>query len=195
MGPWSLVSSSNDTPDELVRRDALLQLSTVPCSLSCIHSVLLSNWKRSDSLNLYELELFSVSTEEHVLPRHACCFVFGATDTASCETKIGRIESSLYSTCGHPTQDILSHSALSCNELFATLGFKRLLFTTPNEGLGELPDYWPSMVYCHAPNPLKRSGNNNVIFGIQRCGAVVYSWKAHCKYGMQSWHVKTYKCW
>ena len=65
----------DDTADELVRGDVLLQPSTLPCSLSPftfrIHSFFRTGVLLSHQ-NFYTL-VPSVSTDKLVLPRCACC--------------------------------------------------------------------------------------------------------------------------
>ena len=64
----------NDTADELARRRALLAPSAIPCSLSplisCIHSRLFSDWRRTASSKYFDTQVPSISTEELVFPRH-----------------------------------------------------------------------------------------------------------------------------
>ena len=56
---------------------ALLALSAIPCSLSPlisrVHSFLFSDWRRNVSSKFFDTRVPSISTEELVLPRHACC--------------------------------------------------------------------------------------------------------------------------
>ena len=122
----------NDTADELARRGALLAPSAIPCSLSPlisrVHSRLFSDWRRTVSLKYFDTQV--PSTEELVLPRHARCvlsrlrcnghsFLLG-----SYLSRIGRIENSSCSACGHPSQDI-SHLILHC---LATDSLRHSLF-------------------------------------------------------------------
>ena len=97
----------NDTADELARRGALLAPSAIPCSLSPlisrIHSGLISDWRHTVSSKYFDTQVPSISTEELVLPRHARCVL----------SRIGRIENSSCSACGHSSQDI-SHLILHC---------------------------------------------------------------------------------
>ena len=113
----------NDTADELARWGALLAPSTIPCSLSPftsrIHSRLFSDWRHTVSSKYFDTQVPSISTEELVLPRHARCVL----SRLHCNghslllgfylSRIGRIENSSCSTCGHPSQDI-SHLILHC---------------------------------------------------------------------------------
>ena len=108
----------NDAAGELARRGALLAPSAIPCSLSpltsCIHSRLISDWRRTVSSKYFDTQVPSISTEELVLPRHARCVL----------SRIGRIENPYCSACGHPSQDI-SHLILHCP---ATDSLRRSLF-------------------------------------------------------------------
>ena len=124
----------NDAADELARRGALLVPSTIPCSLSFlisrIHSRLFSDWRRTVSSKYFDTQVFSISTEELVLPRRACC----ALSRLCCNghslllgfylSRIGRIENPSCSACGHSSQDT-SHLVLHCP---ATDSLRRSLF-------------------------------------------------------------------
>ena len=66
----------NDTADELARQGALLAPSAIPCSLSLIsriHYRLISDWRRTVFSKYFDSQVPSISTEELVLPCHACC--------------------------------------------------------------------------------------------------------------------------
>ena len=119
----------NDGADELARREALLAPSAIPCSLSpltsCIHPHLFSNCRRSVSSKFFDTQALSISTEELVLPRHARCVLSRlrcyrhSLLIGSYLSRIGRIENSSCSTCGHSAPGHLSfHSALSCYGLW-----------------------------------------------------------------------------
>ena len=124
----------NDTADELARRGALLAPSAIPCSfsplISRIHSRLISDWRRTVSSKYFDTQVPSISTEELVLPRHARCVLSRlrcnghSLHLGSCLSRIGRIENSSCSACGHPSQDI-SHLILHCP---ATDSLRRSLF-------------------------------------------------------------------
>ena len=111
----------NDTADELARRGALLAPSAIPCSLSPlisrIHSRLISDCTVSSKY--FDTQVPSISTEELVLPRHARCVLSRLRCNGhslllgSYLSRIGRIENSSCSACGHPSQDI-SHLILHC---------------------------------------------------------------------------------
>ena len=130
----------NDAADELARRGALLAHSAIPCSLSPvisrIHSRLISDWRRTVSSKYFDTQVPSISTEELVLPRHARCVLSRLRCNGhslllgSYLSRIGRIENSSCSACGHSSQDI-SHLilALSSYGLFAPLTLWRLSVT------------------------------------------------------------------
>ena len=124
----------NDTANELARRGTLLAPSAIPCSLSPltsrIHSRLFSDWRRTVSSKYFDTQVPSISTEELVLPRHARCVLSRLCCNGhslllgSYLSRIGRIENSSCSACGHPSQDI-SHLILHCP---ATDSLRRSLF-------------------------------------------------------------------
>ena len=113
----------NDTADVLARLGALLAPSAIPCSLSslisCIHSCLFSDWRRTVSSKFFDSQVSSISTEELVFPSHARCVL----SRLRCNghslllgfyfSRIGRIDNPSCSVCGHPSQDI-SHLILQC---------------------------------------------------------------------------------
>ena len=122
MGPRTLVLPGNDAADELAKREALLALSATPCSLSLlisrIHSSFFSNWRRTVSSKFFDTQVPSISTEERVLSHHARSVL----SRLRCNghsllfsfylSRIGRIENSSCSACGHSSQDI-SHLILN----------------------------------------------------------------------------------
>ena len=99
----------NDAADELARRGALLAPSAIPCSLSplisCIHSYLFSDWRRTVSYKFFDTQVPSISTEELVLPRHARCVLSRLRCNGhslllgSYHSRIGRIENPSCSAC------------------------------------------------------------------------------------------------
>ena len=113
----------NDAADELARRGALLAPSAIPCSPSPliprIHSCLFSDWRRTVSSKYFNTQVPSISTEELVLPRHARCVLscFRCNGHSlllgSYLSRIGRIENSSHSACGHSSQGT-SHLILHC---------------------------------------------------------------------------------
>ena len=124
----------NDAADELARRRALLAPSTIPCSLSPltsrIHSCLISDWRRTVSSKFFDTQVPSISTEELVLPCHARCVLSRLRCNGhslllgSYLSRIGRIENSSCSVCGHSSQET-SHFILHCP---ATDSLRRSLF-------------------------------------------------------------------
>ena len=142
----------------------LLASSAIPCSLSpLIHSSLFSDWRRTVSSKFFDTQVPSISTEELVLRRHARCVLCRLRCNghslllSSYLSRIGRIENSYCSACGCLSQDLSFHSALSSYRLFAPLTL--CLTTISGPGPGELPGFWGSMVFRHAPIPRKGSGN------------------------------------
>ena len=71
-------------------------------------------------------------------------------------SRVGRIKNPSCSACGHSSQDT-SHLILHCpaTDSLATL----CLSTTSGPDPGELPGFWGSMAFCHAPIRWKGSGN------------------------------------
>ena len=126
----------NDAADELARRGALLAPFAIPCSLSplisCIHSCLFSDRRRTVSSKYLDTQAPLISSEELVLPRHARCVLcrFRCNGHSlllgSYLTRIGRIENPFCSACGHSSQDI-SHLILHCP---ATDSLRRSLFVS-----------------------------------------------------------------
>ena len=170
MGPRTLISPGNNTADELARWGVLLAPSAIPCSLSplisCIHSCLFSDWRRTVSSKFFDIQVSSISTEELVLPRHAHCVLSRLCCNrhslllGSYLSRIGRIESSSCSTCGHLSQDT-SHLNLHCP---TTDSLRRSLFSNSQrplvQTLGSCPASeapWSSAM----PPSLERSWVNN----------------------------------
>ena len=95
-----------------------------------IHSRLISDWRRTVSSKYFDTQVPSISTEELVLPRHARCVLSRLRCNGhslllgSYLSRIGRIENSSCSACGHSSQDI-SHLILHCP---ATGSLRRSLF-------------------------------------------------------------------
>ena len=104
------------------------------CSLSFlisrIHLSLFSDWRRTVTSKFFDTQVPSISTEELVLPRHACCVLFRLCFNghnfrlSSYLSRIGRIENSSCSACEHSSQDT-SHLILHCP---TTDSLRRLLF-------------------------------------------------------------------
>ena len=135
--------------------------------ISRIHSYLFSDWRRTVSSKFFDTQIPSIATDELVLPRHAS-YVFSRLRCngnslllSSCLSRIGRIENSC-SACGHSFQDT-SHLILQCPELRTLCAADSLatlcLSTIFGPGSSELPGFWCSMVFRHAPISRKGSGN------------------------------------
>ena len=124
----------NNAADELARQGVLLVPSTIPCGLSPlishIHSCLISDWRPTVSSKFFDTHVPSISTEELVLPHHACCVLYclfcnkHGLLLGSYLSRIGRIENPSCSACGHSSQDT-SHLILHCP---ATDSLRRSLF-------------------------------------------------------------------
>ena len=166
----------NNAADESARRGTILAPSAIPCSLSPlisrIHSSLFSDWRRTISSKFFDTQVSSISTEKLVVPRHACCVLsrFRCNGhsllLSSYFSRIGRIENP---SCSHavpadmrPRTPLISFCTVQLRTLCATRSLATLcLFTTSSPGHGELPVFWGSVVFRHAPIPRKRSNNNN----------------------------------
>ena len=113
----------NAEADELARLGVLLAPSTIPGSLSPlishIRSSLFLDWRCIVSSKFFDMQVPSISTEELVLPRHACCVLSclhcngHSLLLGSYLSRIGRIENPSCSDCGHLSQDT-SHLILHC---------------------------------------------------------------------------------
>ena len=109
--------------DELAIRSSLLVPFAIPCSLcpliSCIHSHLILDWRRTVSSKFFDTQAPSISTKELVLPRHAGCVLSHLRCNrhslllGSYLSRIGRIKNPSCSACGHSYQDT-SHLILHC---------------------------------------------------------------------------------
>ena len=112
----------NDTADMLAKKGAVLPISG-SCSLSAlacrIRSSLFSHWRTTVRSKLIDTQVPAVSTEELGLPRHARCVLSRLRCNghslllSSYLNRIGKIETSSCSACGHPTQDVF-HLILHC---------------------------------------------------------------------------------
>ena len=116
---------------------ALLLPSAVPCCLLFLASricfSLFSYYRRTVASKFFNTQVYSISTEKFMLPRHACCIL----SCLCCKgqslllnsflSRIGRIEDPSRSACGDPTQGTFSfHSALSVYGVFTRLAFWQL---------------------------------------------------------------------
>ena len=155
----------NDTADELTRWGALLAPSTIPCNLSRlisrIHSHLFLDWRHTVSSKYFDTQVPLISTEELVLPRPACCVLSCLCSNGhslllgSYLSRIGRIENPSCSACEtRPRTTVISFCTVQLRTLCATHSLVTLcLFTISGSETGELPGFWGSMVFRHAPIP------------------------------------------
>ena len=171
--------SENDAADELASWRGLFTPSAIPCSLSPlisrIHSCFFLDWRRTVSLKFFDTQVPSISTEELVLPHHACCVLSHLRCNghslllSSYLSRIGRIENPSCSACGHFIPEHLSsHSALSSYKLFALFTFWRLSVSLRPlaQTLGSCLASGGSMIFRHAPFPRKGSGKQQQIFSL-----------------------------
>ena len=92
---------------------------TACVTISRIHSCLFSDWRRTVSSKYFDTQVPSISTEELVLPRHACCVLSRLRCNGhslllgSYLSRIGRIENPFYGACEYSSQDT-SHLILHC---------------------------------------------------------------------------------
>ena len=124
----------NDASAALASRRALLAPPAIPCSLSPlisrIHSFFFSDWRRTVSSKFFDTQVLSISSKELVPPRHARCVLTRLRCNghslllSSYLSRIGRIENSSCSACGHSSQ-YTSHLILHCP---ATGSLRRSLF-------------------------------------------------------------------
>ena len=162
MGPGHSFLPGNDAADELARRGALLVPSAIPCSLSplisLIHSRLFLDWRRTVSSKFFDTQVPSISTEKLALPSHARCVLSRLRGNgyspllSSYLSRIGRIENSFCSACGHSPQDT-TYLILHCP---ATDSWRRSLFgDSLVHTLGSCP---ASEVSCLPPCPHPSEG-------------------------------------
>ena len=119
--PGHLFLQGHGAADKLARRGTLLVSFAISRSLfpliSCIHSSFFSDWRRTVSSKFFDTQVPSITTEELVLPHHACCVLFRLRFNSllliSYLSRIGRIENSSCSTCGHLSQGT-THVVLHC---------------------------------------------------------------------------------
>ena len=103
----------NDAANKLARRSSLSPL------ISRIHSYLFSDWRRTVSPKFCDTQVFSIFTEEVMLPRHARYALSRLYSNGhslllnSYLSRIDRIENSSCSACGYSFQDT-SHLILHC---------------------------------------------------------------------------------
>ena len=129
----SVLSDYNGSPDTHFYRGTT-RLMSWPDGERYLHPpqflVVVLDWRRTVSSKYFDTQVPSISTEELVLPRHACCVLSRLRCTGhspllgSYLSRIGRIENPSCSACGHSSQDI-SHFILHCP---ATDSLRRSLF-------------------------------------------------------------------
>ena len=139
----SVLSEYNGSPDTLFYRGTTRLMSwpngkrylrppqflVVSLLLSLVSTlVIFSDWRHTVSSKFFDTQVPSISTEELVLSRHAHCVLSRLRCNGhslllgSYLSRIGRIENSCCSACGH----LSYHSALSSYQLFAPLTLWRL---------------------------------------------------------------------
>ena len=97
----------------------LLQSLVVSLLLSLVSTLFFLDWRRTVSLKFFDTQVPSISTEELVLPHHACCVLSHLRCNGHSLllnfylSRIGRIENPSCSACGHSSQNI-SHLILHC---------------------------------------------------------------------------------
>ena len=163
----------NDVADELARQGALLAPSTIPCSLfpliSRIHSRLISEWRRTVSSKFFDTQVSSISTKELVPPRHARCVLSRLCCNGhslllgSYLSRIVRIENpAAVPVDTRPRTPLISFCTVQLRTLCAAHSLATLcLFTTSGPDPGELPGFWGSMIFRHAPSIGRGRVNNN----------------------------------
>ena len=115
------------------------------------------------SFKFFNTQIFSISTEELVLPRHARCVLSrlrcngNSLLLSSYLSRIGRIENHSCCACIHPSQDT-SHLILHC---LATDFLRRSLVGDSLSLYDLWPGFWGSMVFRHTLILRKGSGSNN----------------------------------
>ena len=129
-------------------------------------SCFFSDWRCTVSSKFFDTQVFSISTEELVLLRHARCVLSRfrccghSLLLASYLSRIGRIERILPPA---PVETRLRTPLISfCTVQLRTLCAAHSLatlcpVTTSGPDPGELPGFWGSMVFRHAPIPRKGS--------------------------------------
>ena len=161
----------NNVVDELAKRGALLAHSATPCSLSPlisrIHSCfsqtggtlsylnsLTCRFPRFPLRNLCSLIMLAVSSLVYAATNTAFCYVFISLELA--ESRI--LHAAPANT--RPRTPLISFCTVQLWTLCATHSLVTLcLSMTCGPDPGELPSFWGSMVFHHAPIPQKGSSN------------------------------------
>ena len=122
------------------------------------------------SSEFFDTQVYLVSTEELVLSSHARCVLsrhYGNEYSLLLNfyhSKIGRIKNMSCSARGHWTL-LISFFIVQLRSLYVVPSLATLsLSTTSGVNPGLLPGFWGSMVFRHAPNFPKGSGNNTNTF-------------------------------
>ena len=167
--PFTSISLAG-TAFSLLLQSCSLQLIVVSLLISLVsNSSLFSDWRRTVSSKFFDRQVSSIFIEELVLPRHARCVLSHLRCNgrsrllSSYLTRIGRIENLSCSACGHLSQtSLISFCIVQLRTTYAARSLATLcLSTTSGPGPEELPSFWGSMVFCHAPIPRKGSDDNN----------------------------------
>ena len=123
----------------------------------------------------------STSTEKLVLPRHSRCVLSclrcngHSLLLGSYLSRTGRIENRCCSACGYSSQDtFISFCTVQLRSLYAAHSLATLcLFTNSSPDPGELPGFWGSMVFRHAPSlgrgRVNTNNNNNIVHSSILC--------------------------
>ena len=176
----------NSPTDELARRGAQLVPSAILCSLSSLisrfHSSVFSNWGRTVSTKIFDTQIFSISTEELVLPRQARCVLSrlrcngNSLLLSSYLSRIGKIENPSRSACGHPSQETFySFCTVQQRTLCAARSLATLcLSTTSSLDPGYLPGFWGYMFFRHALIPRKGRVTTTTGHSFQRFGGKIH---------------------
>ena len=149
-----------------------LQSLVVSLLLSLVFTFLFSRTGGVLSSKFFDLQVPSVSNEKLVLPCHACC----AFSRLPCNGNSLLLNSYTRVSLGLAESRILwaAPADIRLRTLFISFSTVQLwilctaryletlcLSIASSPGPKELPDFWGSMVFCHAIIPRKVSGNNN----------------------------------
>ena len=137
--------------------------------ISRIQSCLFSDWWRTVSSKDFDAHVPSISIEKLALSRHARCVLSRLRCNgqslllSSYFSRIGRIENDFCSAGGHSSRTpLISFCIVQLRTLCPARSLATLILsTTSGSDPGELPDFWSSVVFRHAPIPRKASGSNN----------------------------------
>ena len=124
-----------------------------------------------------------LSCHVHCVFSHLCCNGHGLL-LSSYSTRIGRIENPSCSTCEHLSQDT-SDLILHCPATDSLMTLCLVMISGPDHG--ELPGFWGSMVFSHAPIPRKGSGKQQQVK--IRCNLIDKSLKTLCQVSNSERHI------